>query len=80
LPPPSIADLRTARAAAGHTQAQAAALLSVSWRTLQDWERGIAAMPPAMLTLYLLLTDQHPGYRLRRRAGRSSREPCKVTA
>jgi len=40
------------RERAGHTQQQAADTLEVSRRTWQDWERGINAMPPAMLKLY----------------------------
>lgn len=40
------------RAEAGHTQAVAAAVLDVSPRTWQDWERGINPMSPQMLMLY----------------------------
>lgn len=40
------------RAAAGHTQPDAAALVGVSTRTWQSWEGGINPMPPAMLRLY----------------------------
>lgn len=67
--------LRAARAAAGHTQAEAARLLGVSWRTLQDWERGVASAPGTAITLYLLLTDQHPDYRLTRRRPRAAPRP-----
>ena len=49
---PTPADIRAARAAAGHTQQQTADLLMVSRRAVQDWERGINVMPPAMLRLY----------------------------
>lgn len=34
------------------TQAQAADVVGVSRRTWQDWERGVARMPEAMLKLY----------------------------
>jgi DNA-binding XRE family transcriptional regulator len=37
---------------AGHTQEQAAEVIGVSWRTWQDWERGVNQMPEAMLLLY----------------------------
>jgi DNA-binding XRE family transcriptional regulator len=40
------------RAIAGHTQEQAAEMIGVGRRTWQDWERGIARMPEAMLKLY----------------------------
>ena len=36
----------------GHTQAQAADVVGVARRTWQDWERGVNAMPEAMLKLY----------------------------
>ena len=44
------------RAQAGHTQEQAAAVLGVSWRTWQDWERGVNAMPVYALRLYRHVT------------------------
>jgi DNA-binding XRE family transcriptional regulator len=43
---------RASRDQAGHTQEQAADLIQVARRTWQDWERGIAPIPPAMLLLY----------------------------
>lgn len=46
------AEPRVSRDLAGHTQAQAAALIGVARRTFQDWERGIARMPPGLLRLY----------------------------
>lgn len=36
----------------GHTQEQAADAVGVARRTWQDWERGVARMPEAMLRLY----------------------------
>lgn len=40
------------RTLAGHTQQQAAELVQVARRTWQDWEAGIAQMPPGLLRLY----------------------------
>jgi DNA-binding XRE family transcriptional regulator len=44
------------RAQAGQTQEQAAAVLGVSWRTWQDWERAVNAMPAYALRLYRHIT------------------------
>lgn len=46
------AEPRASREQAGHTQEQAAKLIQVARRTWQDWERGIAQMPPSLLRLY----------------------------
>lgn len=43
---------RASIARAGHTQKQAAELLGVARRTVQDWCRGVTPIPPAMLRLY----------------------------
>jgi DNA-binding XRE family transcriptional regulator len=43
---------KKSRTAAGHTQAAAAALLGVAYRTWQDWEHGVAEMPAPLLRLY----------------------------
>lgn len=40
------------RTQAGQTQFEAAALIGVSKRTWQDWERGVNSMPPYALKLY----------------------------
>ena len=40
------------RTLAGQTQEEAAAVLGVSKRTWQDWERGVNAMPAYALKLY----------------------------
>ena len=45
-------DALGSRTLAGHTQEQAAALIGVSKRTWQDWERGINKMPEHALKLY----------------------------
>lgn len=57
-PSPSAADIRAARAVAGHSQRAAGAAIGVGFRTWQQWEGSKHAMPPAMLQLYLLLTGQ----------------------
>lgn len=57
--------LRTARLRAGHTQAEAAALVRAgSYRTWQDWESGRRPIDPVRYEWYLLVTDQHPRWRL----------------
>ena len=67
LPAPSADEIRAARAAAGHTQAQASALVGFRrWATWADYEAG-KPMPPLAWTWYLLSTGQHPGARLTRR-------------
>ena len=43
---------QASRELTGHTQEQAAALVGVSRRTWQDWERGINTMLPGVLRLY----------------------------
>lgn len=44
------------REQAGQTQREAAAVLAVHWRTWQNWETGVAAMPRPLLQLYRHLT------------------------
>jgi DNA-binding transcriptional regulator YiaG len=44
---PTPAEVCAARAAAGLTQKEAAALIFCSWRTWQDWEAGVRRMHPA---------------------------------
>jgi DNA-binding transcriptional regulator YiaG len=59
--PPAPDAIRAARAKAGHSQKAAGLAIGVpSYRTWQDWERGVAAMPPAPWAMYLLATGQHP--------------------
>src|SRR5690606_108930 len=41
-----------ARLWVGHTIQQAADLLGVPYRTMQDWDRGVSRMPPYALRLY----------------------------
>ena len=60
-PRPAPESIRAARVAAGLTQAEAAAVVHrPSYRTWQDWERGVARMPPDAWELFLLKTGQHP--------------------
>lgn len=49
-------DVRKARIVAGHTQAQAAAVLGVTRRTWAHWEAGTSPMRQAQLALYRLAT------------------------
>ena len=56
---PTPPEVRAARQAAGHTQAEAAREVHAgSYRTWQDWERGRRKMPLAAWDLYLTKTDQ----------------------
>lgn len=65
---PSPQEIAEARARAGHTQEQAAALVGLSRRDRwSEYERGIRPMDPARWELYLLLTDQHPELKTTRR-------------
>ena len=69
LPPPTPEAIAAARAAAGHTQAQAAALVGLSRRDRwSEMETGKRPMDLARWELYLLLTNQHPVWRLVKRA------------
>lgn len=52
---PTPDDLRAARAAAGHTQAQAADAVRASRRSWAAWEAGTTAMPAGLWLLYRLL-------------------------
>ena len=70
ISPPTPDDIRSARAAAGHTQAEAAALVHAARRSWEAWESTSAgtatrAMPLASWELYLLKTLQHPTLSLR---------------
>lgn len=70
LPAPTPAEVRAARTAAGHSQAQAAALMGYSSHVrVSEIERGVAVCDPARWSLYLLATGQHPAYRLAPRRG-----------
>ena len=54
-----VSDLRTIRAAADLSQSEAAALLGVSVRTLQDWEAGQASTARGLaVRLLAILTRQ----------------------
>lgn len=73
MTPPTPAQVRADRKAAGHTQAKAAELVHASRRTWMSWEsdgpegRG---MSPADRELYLLKTGQHPDWVLVARPAR----------
>lgn len=54
-----MSDLRTLRTTAGLSQSQAAALLRVSVRTLQDWEAGQGSTARSLaMRLLAILTRQ----------------------
>lgn len=52
-PSPTPAAIRAARAAAGLTQTQAAALIYCTLRGWQDWEGGKRAMHPVFFEFFL---------------------------
>jgi len=62
--PPSPAEIRALRKSAGLTQAAAGALIYTPRRTWEDWEAGIAAMPPPMFELLKLKLAQPPALTL----------------
>lgn len=79
LPTPSPDEIRAARKKAGLTQTQAAQLIGnagdKSYRTWQRFEAPAdnpdhRAIHPRMWEMFLLLTDQHPIYRLTKRRQR----------
>ena len=53
---PSPQEIKDARAKAGLTQAQAAALVGVTDRAWRYWERGSRSMPSSAWELFLLKT------------------------
>lgn len=55
---PSAFEISAARAAAGLTQTEAAAVVYVTLRTWQFWEADARAMPPGLFELFLLKTKQ----------------------
>jgi DNA-binding XRE family transcriptional regulator len=70
---PTPAEIRSARAHAGLTQAEAAELISPAqttpYRSWQSYEveqgkPGYRVMPRASWELFLLLTEQHPTHKL----------------
>lgn len=68
---PTPGQVRSAREAAGHTQAQAADLVHATRRAWQNWEAtGTEGrpMPPAVWELYRLRAGQHPEWVLMARA------------
>ena len=70
---PTPEEVRAARESAGHTQVQAAAMVGLSggirWSEYERTSSGTSSrrIDPARWQLYLLLTDQHPDWRLARR-------------
>ena len=68
MKPPSPVVIRIARSAAGLTQAAAAALVYLgSQSRWAEYENGTTRPDEARWELFLLLTDQHPEYALRRK-------------
>lgn len=61
LPEPTPENILAARIAAGHSQAQAAAVIDMP-RALRwsEIERGVARLDRVRWALYLLATRQHP--------------------
>jgi DNA (cytosine-5)-methyltransferase 1 len=51
---PSPEEVKAARAAAGLTQAEAAAVIYCGWRAWQEWEAGNRKMHPAFWELWAL--------------------------
>jgi hypothetical protein len=75
LPAPTPQAVRTARLAAGHSQAQAAALVQLGGATRwSKYERGHRSPDPARWAMYLLATDQHPAMHAPRRRGKAALE------
>lgn len=65
LQQPTPDQIRAARLAAGHTQAQAAEVIHSARRmTWADYEEGRRVIPLAAWELYLLRTGQHPDWGL----------------
>jgi putative transcriptional regulator len=65
---PSPADIRAARDAAGLTQAQAAESVGLgAGERWAEYENGKRSPDVARWALFLLLTGQHPGFKLSRR-------------
>lgn len=70
LPTPTPDEIRAARTAAGHTQAQAAEVMGyAALARVSEIETGRRTIDPARWTWYLLATGQHPTLRLVRRGG-----------
>lgn len=61
---PTPQEIASARIAAGHTPAEAAAEIGLAVRTWQHYEAGDRKMLRAVLELYLLRTGQHPEKKL----------------
>lgn len=59
-PSPTAHQVRAARAAAGHTAAQAAALIYMEARAWRYYEAGTREMHPAIWELYRIKCAQNP--------------------
>ena len=55
--PPTAAQIAAARAKAGHTQAEAAAVVHSTARRWREWETATYRMHPSAWELYLLRTQ-----------------------
>lgn len=66
--PPTPAEVRAARLAAGLSQPQMAELLGLhSHRTVQAWEAGQNPVTPGLWALFLLAVNKHTNYALKKR-------------
>ena len=63
--PPTVADIKAARLAAGLTQAQVAELVGLNWQAVSYAENDHRPLPLAAWSLFLLATGQHSGYALK---------------
>ncbi len=67
---PSPTEIRTARAVAGLSQSAAAELVFAKLRVWQYWESDNAReINLASWELFLLKTDQHPNFKIQKKAG-----------
>lgn len=57
---PAPDEIKQARAAAGMTQSEAAALIYSTMRTWQDWESGARRMHPAFMELWRIKVASSP--------------------
>jgi len=65
---PTREHVREHRARAGLSQADAARLVMLGDKSRwSEYERGLGTIDAARWTLFLLLTDQHPEFRVERR-------------
>lgn len=60
VPSPTMDEIKAARAAAGLTQSQAAAVVHVTLSGWQRWEDGTRRMPPGLWELFQIKTGVKP--------------------